>query len=36
MSWEAEYLPKLRTADDAIRYFDSRMRVYIQPGCAEP
>jgi acyl-CoA hydrolase len=36
MSWEAAYSKKLRTADDALRYVDSGMRVYIQPGCAEP
>src|SRR5499425_3431951 len=36
MPWEAEYSRKLRTADDALRYVESGMRVYIQPGCAEP
>src|SRR5215471_5045961 len=36
MSWEAEYSQKLQTADNALRYVDSGMRVYIQPGCAEP
>src|SRR5215469_10560242 len=36
MSWEAEYSRKLRTADDALQYVESGMRVYIQPGCAEP
>src|SRR5262249_36692882 len=36
MSWEAEYSKKLRAADDALRYVESGMRVYIQPGCAEP
>ena len=36
MSWEAEYIQKLRTTDDALRYVESGMRVYIQPGCAEP
>src|SRR5215470_15105412 len=36
MSWEAEYSRKLETADDALRYVESGMRVYIQPGCAEP
>src|SRR5215470_5272615 len=36
MSWEAEYIRKLRTTDDALRYVESGMRVYIQPGCAEP
>ena len=36
MSWETEYIQKLRTTDDALRYVESGMRVYIQPGCAEP
>src|SRR5246127_2053192 len=36
MSWEAEYSQKLRTADEALRFVESGMRVYIQPGCAEP
>ena len=36
MSWEAEYSEKLRTADEALRFVESRVRVYIQPGCAEP
>src|SRR5438552_211387 len=36
MLWEAAYLEKIRTADDALRFVESRMRVYIQPGCAEP
>lgn len=36
MSWEAEYSQKLRTADEALRFVESSMRVYIQPGCAEP
>ena len=36
MSWEAEYSRKLRIADDALRCVESGMRVYIQPGCAEP
>lgn len=36
MSWEAEYSRKLRSADDALRYVESGMRVYIQPGCGEP
>ena len=36
MSWESEYIQKLRTTDDALRYVESGMRVYIQPGCAEP
>ena len=36
MSWEREYERKLQTPDEALRCVDSGMRVYIQPGCAEP
>ena len=36
MSWEMEYKKKLRTANEALRCVQSGMRVYIQPGCAEP
>ena len=36
MSWELEYKRKLRTADEALHCVRSGMRVYIQPGCAEP
>jgi acyl-CoA hydrolase len=36
MSWETEYKKKLRTPDEALRCVQSGMRVYIQPGCAEP
>jgi 4-hydroxybutyrate CoA-transferase len=36
MSWEMEYKKKLRTPDEALRCVQSGMRVYIQPGCAEP
>lgn len=36
MSWEKEYTRKLRTAGEAMQYLRSGMRVYIQPGCAEP
>jgi acyl-CoA hydrolase len=36
MSWEREYSTKLQTPDQALRFVDSGMRVYIQPGCAEP
>jgi 4-hydroxybutyrate CoA-transferase len=36
MSWELDYKSKLRTPDEALRYVQSGMRVYIQPGCAEP
>jgi acyl-CoA hydrolase len=36
MTWQAEYKTKVRTADEALRHVQSGMRVYIQPGCAEP
>jgi acyl-CoA hydrolase len=36
MPWENEYRNKLRTADEALQCVQSGMRVYIQPGCAEP
>jgi acyl-CoA hydrolase len=36
MLWEIEYKKKLRTSDEALRCVQSGMRVYIQPGCAEP
>src|SRR6516225_727836 len=36
MSWEMEYKKRLRTADEALECVKSQMRVYIQPGCAEP
>jgi len=36
MLWEAGYVRTLRTADEAMRVVESGMRVYIQPGCAEP
>jgi len=36
MSWEIEYKQRLRTADQAVECVKSGMRVYIQPGCAEP
>ena len=36
MSWESEYAKKFMTADDALQGVKSGMRVYIQPGCAEP
>ena len=35
-SWEIEYSSKLQTAGEALRAVQSDMRVYIQPGCAEP
>ena len=36
MAWETEYSQELRNADDALRFVESGMRVYIHPGCAEP
>ena len=36
MTWETDYLGKIRSADEALEFVRSRMRVYIQPGCAEP
>ncbi len=36
MSWQAEYATKLQTSEDALKSVNSGMRVYIQPGCAEP
>ena len=36
MSWESEYAKKLQTPDQALSCVRSAMRVYIQPGCAEP
>src|SRR5271165_294713 len=36
MSWETHYKNRLMTADVALRFVRSGMRVYIQPGCAEP
>jgi len=36
MSWEMEYKKRLKLADDALQCVKSGMRVYIQPGCAEP
>jgi 4-hydroxybutyrate CoA-transferase len=36
MSWETDYKSKLRAPEEALRCVESGMRVYIQPGCAEP
>jgi 4-hydroxybutyrate CoA-transferase len=36
MSWESDYRKKIRTPQEALIYVQSGMRVYIQPGCAEP
>src|SRR5579863_3637274 len=34
--WETQYKVRLKTADEALQCVRSGMRVYIQPGCAEP
>ncbi|MBV9086646.1 MAG: acetyl-CoA hydrolase/transferase family protein [Acidobacteriaceae bacterium] len=36
MTWQQKYTRKLRTAEEALRCVTSGLRVYIQPGCAEP
>jgi acyl-CoA hydrolase len=36
MTWKADYRKKVMSAADALRAVQSGMRVYIQPGCAEP
>jgi acyl-CoA hydrolase len=36
MSWEKEYKGRLKSVDEALECVQSGMRVYIQPGCAEP
>ncbi len=36
MAWEAAYSRKIKRADEALQRVESGMRVYIQPGCAEP
>ena len=36
MPWESDYTRKIKTAEEAVRVIESGMRVYIQPGCAEP
>jgi len=36
MSWQTEYADKIQTAESALQSVRSGMRVYIQPGCAEP
>jgi 4-hydroxybutyrate CoA-transferase len=36
MSWKEEYRAKCVIAEEALRVVASGMRVYIDPGCAEP
>jgi 4-hydroxybutyrate CoA-transferase len=36
MGWQSKYTNRLKSAEEAMRSVRSGMRVYIQPGCAEP
>jgi 4-hydroxybutyrate CoA-transferase len=36
VAWQEEYKKKVKTPEEALRVVQSGMRVYIQPGCAEP
>src|SRR5271167_1135475 len=36
MSWTDQYRSKLMTPREAVSCVESRMRLYIHPGCAEP
>jgi acyl-CoA hydrolase len=36
MTWQEQYQKKIKPPDEALRCVQSGMRVYIQPGCAEP
>jgi 4-hydroxybutyrate CoA-transferase len=36
MPWQNEYAKRRQTAEQALQVVSSGMRVYIQPGCAEP
>ena len=36
MAWMDSYRTKVMSAREAMRCVESHMRVYIQPGCAEP
>jgi 4-hydroxybutyrate CoA-transferase len=36
MSWQGGYAKKVQTPEQALQSVRSGMRVYIQPGCAEP
>ncbi len=36
MAWMDSYRTKVMAAREALRCVESHMRVYIQPGCAEP
>src|SRR5258708_26272452 len=36
MNWQEQYRRKTVTPQEAMQCIESRMRVYIHPGCAEP
>ena len=36
MSWQGDYAKRVQTAEQSLESVRSGMRVYIQPGCAEP
>ena len=36
MPWQLAYAAKMQTAEAALQSVRSNMRVYVQPGCAEP
>jgi acyl-CoA hydrolase len=36
MTWQEQYRRKIVTPQEAVQCIQSRMRVYIHPGCAEP
>ncbi len=36
MTWRQQYQQKIQSAEVALQCVQSGMRVYIQPGCAEP
>ena len=36
MPWQLAYAAKIKTAEAALQSVRSNMRVYVQPGCAEP
>src|SRR5260370_42078340 len=36
MNWQEQYRRKTVTPQEAMQCIQSRMRVYIHPGCAEP
>jgi len=36
MTWQEQHQKRIKSASEALRCVRSGMRVYIQPGCAEP